>query len=136
MCWSSAKAIAFVWPIVWVCKTITLSYRMSVASKTIMDCLTEVIAYKTMSVASQTILDCLTEWSFQDNPWLSGRMVPADNSNCPTEVLDCLASYKIVFLLCLVLARQSRIVLPLPLCLCYSQLSCLSIVLQVQLLCL
>ena len=121
-----------------------LSDRM-VHRKTIWDCLPEFalprqwwLSYRVFAIVWKTIV-CV----FLDNLWLSDRGNAFKTIlNCLTEwrlsdrVLNCLASLKIVFLLCLVLARQSEIVLPLLLCLCYSQLSCLSIVLQVQMLCL
>ena len=86
--------------------------------------------------ACKTILNCLAECIL---PRQSKIVWPNGFSKTIAIVLpkvNCLASFLIVFLLCLVLARQSEIVLPLLLCLCYSQLSCLSIVLQVQMLCL
>ena len=100
--------------------------------------------------ACKTILNCLAECLLPRQSkivWPNGFcktiaivlpkfLIVWPNEDCLTEALNCLTSSKIVFLLCLVLARQSEIVLPLPLCLCYLQLSCLSIVLQVQMLCL
>ena len=117
-----------------------LSYRMMI-SKTILDCLPDYAQPRQSWLsdrldACKTILNCLAECIL---PRQSKIVWPNGFSKTIAIVLpkvNCLASFKIVFLLCLVLARQSVIVLPLPLCLCYLQLSCLSIVLQVQMLCL
>ena len=128
---ASAKTITIVLPIVWCClqdnvcgfpDNLGLSDRMKPPRQSLIvwpneDQQDNPWLSDRMKI-SKTILDCLTEWRLSD------------------RALNCLASYKIVFLLCLVLARQSKIVLPFPLCLCYLQLSCLSIVLQVQMLCL